>query len=91
MGYSTDPEMVRVDFFKQSGKWYCTEAVRFYQYNESDIMYAFARALQEHMGGDTERLSDMDAVCLHPYHKHAYPLMMKHGEWNNYTKPWGDK
>lgn len=28
MGYSDDDSVVRVDFFKPSGKWYCTEAVK---------------------------------------------------------------
>ena len=28
MGYSEDETMVRVDFFKPSGKWYTTEAVK---------------------------------------------------------------
>lgn len=28
MGYIDDPSMVMVDFFKPSGKWYCTEAVK---------------------------------------------------------------
>jgi len=26
--YSNDPAMVRVDFWKTSGKWYTTEAVK---------------------------------------------------------------
>lgn len=28
MGYSENSDMVRVDFFKSSGKWYTTEAVK---------------------------------------------------------------
>lgn len=28
VGYSDDDSMVRVDFFKPSGKWYCTEAIK---------------------------------------------------------------
>lgn len=28
MGYSDDDSMVRVDFFKPTGKWYATEAIQ---------------------------------------------------------------
>lgn len=77
MNYSIDEAMVRVDFFRPSGKWYATEAVRFVSY-EGGIHEAFAESLREHLGA---RLSDMDAVCLHPYHEHAHPLQIKNGGW----------
>ena len=32
MGYSEDDSMVRVDFFKTSGRWYTTEAVKWLDY-----------------------------------------------------------
>jgi hypothetical protein len=81
MGYSEKEDMVRVDFFKEGGKWYCTEAVRWtgcYR-NEGDdfcsIHDAFKQSLRDHLGG--HRLSEMIAVCLEPYHEHSHPIMIK--------------
>lgn len=79
MGYTTDDSMVRVDFFKQSGKWYTTESVKWVgDYNEG-IHSGFAESLRQHLG---ERMQDMDAVCLEPYHELEHPLMIKKGGWN---------
>lgn len=91
MGYSDDPSMVRVDFFKPSGKWYCTEAVKwtgkyFGKYEKGieireDVQLpldAFATSLCNHLDN---RLSEMTAICLEPYHEFSYPLMLKNGEW----------
>ncbi len=57
--YSEDPSMVRVDFFKESGKWYCTEAVKWtgktgwvHDPSKSDgsVMRAeFAKSLRDHL------------------------------------------
>lgn len=87
MGYHDDNSMVRVDFFKPSGKWYTTEAVKFLYYNEGDIHFAFAKSLCEHFKDSPGRLSDMDAICLEPYHIHNHPIMLKEGQWDRYTKP----
>lgn len=82
MGYSSDPASVRVDFFRPSGKWYTTEAVYWVGWKkENPIHEAFAKSLQEHLGS---RLDGMTAVCLHPYHELAHPIMLQCGEWNNY-------
>ncbi len=78
MGYSADESMVRVDFFKPSGKWYTTEAVRWTGGYKGDIHSAFAESLRNHLKG---RLSDTDAVCLEPYHELSHPLCMKAGKW----------
>jgi hypothetical protein len=80
MGYSEDPAMVRVDFFKPYGKWYVTEAVRWTgRYDGKSLIHdEFAKSLCEHLG---RRLNDMDAICLHPYHEHAHPIQIKNGEW----------
>lgn len=84
MNYSDDNHSVRVDFFKESGKWYCTEAVKFFEY-QGQIHHAFAKALALHLkkpngpvspNDSAYRLSGMTAVCLEPYHDHAHPLMM---------------
>ena len=78
--YSDDPEMVRVDFFKSSGKWYETEAVRWTgKYKDSQIFEEFAKSLRDGLGS---RLQEMDAVCLEPYHEHSHPIQIKAGGWN---------
>ena len=83
MGYSADYEMVRVDFFKPSGKWYTTEAVKWSgKWNGGGILEAFAQSLRDHLHNG--RLSEMDAICLKPYHEHSHPIMIKNGLWKNY-------
>ena len=75
MGYSEKDEMVRVDFFKESGKWYCTEAVEWIEYDGGSLIHdAFRESLRHHLKG---RLVGMTAVCLEPHHIHSYPLMVK--------------
>ena len=79
MGYIDDPSMVRVDFFKPGGKWYCTEAVAWTGgYGDVEIHAAFAESLRDHLKG---RLHGMVAVCLEPYHAYAHPLMLK--DWSD--------
>jgi hypothetical protein len=79
MNYSNDDSMVRVDFFKPSGKWYETVAVKFVCYWSSDkpggmlVEDAFVKSLELCMG---DRLKGMTAVCLEPYHEHTHPLMV---------------
>lgn len=75
MNYSANEYMCRVDFFKPSGQWYCTEAVSFQGglYDEALIHDAFDKALKRHLQG---RLSGMTAVCLDPYHANSHPLMV---------------
>jgi len=85
MGYSDDSSMVRVDFFKESGKWYCTEAVRWTGAWRGKIAGgqmlhdAWHKSLFDHLRqpDGTVRLSDMIAVCLEPYHENACPLMCR--------------
>lgn len=73
MGYSEDPSMVRVDFFKPNGKWYATETVKWLTYEGVDLHSAFAESLAKALNG---RMSGMTAVCLEPYHVHAHPVMI---------------
>lgn len=79
MGYSDNPASVRVDFFKESGKWYCTEAVEWCGYDAALIHDAFRDSLRIHLTQEDGRirLEEMTAVCLEPYHEHAHPLMMR--------------
>ena len=74
MNYSNDPSICRVDFFKNNGKWYATEAISFDGlYDEQFIEDAFRTALTRHLKG---RYQEMWAVCLEPYHRHAFPQMV---------------
>lgn len=74
MNYSNNPKMVRVDFFKESGKWYTTEEMEWLYYNgENQIHDAFLWSLIQAFNG---RYAGMTAVCLHPYHANAHPLML---------------
>ena len=85
MGYTTEEGMVRVDFFKEHGIWYCTEAVKWLSWkggSDNLIHDAFEKALAAHFK-DKPRLVGMWAVCLHPYHEREHPLMMK---VKDYTK-----
>ena len=84
MGYSDNDAMVRVDFFKPSGKWYCTEAVLWVgDYNGNDIFKEFVFSLLNHFKDNPTRLCEMDAVCLKPYHKYAHPIQIKAGGWRD--------
>ena len=80
--YSESENSVRVDFFKESGKWYTTEAVKW----DNDIYKGlinecFKTALIRHLKSESGfRLSGMIAVCLDPYHEHSFPLMCRVAE-----------
>lgn len=73
MGYTNREDMVRVDFFKPSGKWYCTEAVKWLDYHSEFIHEGFKESLAGHLKG---RLLGMTAVCLEPYHENSHPISM---------------
>lgn len=80
MGYCEDDSMVRVDFFRPSGKWYCTEAVKWLTFcgmhDQGGLspVEAFVEALASHLGKTETRMDGMLAVCLHPYHQFAHPV-----------------
>ena len=77
-GYSVDPSMVHVDFFKESGKWYTTEAVKWLEWDgDKHPQTVFEESLAKHLKG---RLVGMRAVCLEPYHKNEFPLMATVGK-----------
>ena len=84
MNYSISPEMVRVDFFKESDKWQYTVAMKWDRYTSltddlfyEDIQDTFKRCLREQF---PDRFIGLTAVCLEPYHKNAYPLMVRDWE-----------
>lgn len=74
-GYSDNSAMVRVDFFRETGKWYTTEAVEWIGY-DGDIFQEFKDSLHFHFK-QTGRLKGMWAICLEPYNKNSFPLMVK--------------
>jgi hypothetical protein len=85
MGHFSDhSDSVRVDFFRETGKWYCTEAVRMNGcFEGGNLIDIFEQALYRHLlteldgGVLSVRLRGMWAVCLDPYHEHSHPLMRR--------------
>ena len=69
--YCNQPDMVRVDVFKPSGKWVETRAVLWHQYT-GEIGDIFARVIRSNFGTN---FIGYKFVCLEPYHEHAHPLM----------------
>lgn len=76
--YSDKPNSVRVDFFKESGKWYTTEAVICDDY-EGILPDCLKEDVVRHLrqADGRIRLSGMWAVVLDPYHKYSHPQMFK--------------
>lgn len=81
MHYSDKPGMVRVDFFRDSMKWYTTEAVDMTEvYQHPDIFVAFKSVVIAHLDKTTpkfqkhRRLAGMHAICLEPYHRLSHPI-----------------
>ena len=72
--YSDNPGMVRVDFFKPSGKWYMTEALDMYDFWDCGITPhdAVIAALEK----SGRNLTHFTRVVLEPYHRSAYPVML---------------
>ena len=86
MGFTTKEGMVRVDFFKQSGKWYTTEEMYWDRYfthecgNTELFHETFIRCLNKSF---PDRYTEMIAVCLKPYHEHSHPILINRGEKAN--------
>lgn len=71
--YTDNPGMVRVDYFKPSGKWYMTEAHDMSDYyNDPDIH----RAIEAMLERDGRNLKHFTRVILEPYHQNACPIML---------------
>lgn len=80
MNYSQNPAMVRVDFFKESGKWYATEQMEWTHWSGKFLIHdVFAWCLISNFNG---HYHDMTAVCLKPCHEHAHPIMLH--KWQTY-------
>ena len=81
MGFIVDESMVRVDFWKESGKWYETVAIKWDRYEaeingEIELIHQTFRrlCLAQH-----KRLCQegWTATCLEPYHKDSHPISIK--------------
>ncbi len=74
MGFHPEDCMVRVDRFKERGKWYDTFAIDMSRhYDHPDLHDAIEFCIRA--AGYT--LQDWVFVCLEPYHKNAHPVMLK--------------
>lgn len=74
MGYSNNPGMVRVDYFKKSGKWYMTEELDMARYWDYGIGPGEAvEAALEEAGRNTRSFT---RVVLKPYHRLVFPVML---------------
>jgi hypothetical protein len=81
-GFDPRPHMVRVDFFTDDGrmKWKYTEAVSFeglwdFMQPVQALAVAWARHGRLHTG--------YLAVCLEPYHRFSYPVMLNDQQRND--------
>jgi len=73
--YSNNPAHVRVDFFKEYGKWGYTEMVDMTGYYDDGLTADLVKAaVLKHLDG---RLKGMIAVCLDPYCKYSFPVMFR--------------
>lgn len=77
MGFATEDHMVRVDLWKDSGKWYDTVALKWDRYetkkdNAVELIHeTFRRCFKEQF---FNHYMGMRATCLEPYHEHSHPL-----------------
>ena len=84
MHFSENPGMVRFDRFKESGKWYDTYEVDMFDYWDATIIphdalnlaiTASPRFGEGWVNGWLRQGGFI--VCLEPYHKSAYPVVLK--------------
>lgn len=73
MGFTTKEGMVRVDRFKERGKWYDTHEVDMSKHYNADSIHD---ALEECLRRDGVSLDGFVFVCLEPYHKFSHPVML---------------
>ena len=83
MGYTIHSSHVRVDRFKESGKWYDTLEVDMEDhYYDNIIQDALRRSINEsysHVNNfvDGWLAQGGSFVCLEPYHQNSHPVMLK--------------
>jgi hypothetical protein len=77
--FSENPGMVRVDYFKPSGKWYMTEAIDMSEFWDHGIIpnEAVKKALDaSRPKREPGWWRQFTVVVTEPYHKSAYPVMI---------------
>ena len=73
--YSEDKNTCRVDFFKPSGKWYTTLAIKFRGKDwKGEGGITPHEALKNALSDANVGLEEMTAICLEPYHEYSHPL-----------------
>lgn len=79
--YSQHPGMVRVDFYRPSGKWYMTEEMQMDRhYGDLSIYNAVEESIKEAFPDTGMRwLSQFIVVVAEPYHTNAFPVMLMPG------------
>lgn len=82
MGYHIDDSNVRVDIFKESGKWYTTIQLKWIGYNGL-LHDEFEESLKKQLG-DSRAYNRMQAICLHPYNANTHPvsILIDHDKWS---------
>lgn len=87
--YSENPGMVRIDRFKDGGKWYDTYEIDMSAYwsEKIDGKFNFIHDALHKAISSSERfgegwiegwlLQGGMIVCLEPYHQQAHPIMLK--------------
>lgn len=78
MGFHENPAMVRVDYFRESGKWYMTEALNMDGLFDSSVIGPQA-AVKEALVRAGRSDIGMIAVVLEPYCRLSYPVMVRCG------------
>ncbi len=74
--YSTDPAQCRVDFFKESGKWYDTCQFTWLHWGRDKLIHDVFRESLAAAFPNSYR--GMRAICLEPYHEYAHPISFIH-------------
>lgn len=82
MGFTVNGSMVRVDRFKESGKWYDTLEVDMTSYYNLSFIHDAVRYSLILMAGNDEFVESWlnqggFFVCLEPYHVNAHPVVLK--------------
>lgn len=79
--FSLNPGMVRGELFTENGKWKYTVQINMYDfYNEVDIYEAVVKAFRATPSSTTgvvEGITGYWLVVLDPYHRNAYPVMVR--------------
>jgi len=76
MNFTTDPNSVRAELFKPSGKWYMTVALSLINglYDDWDMWTNYRKAFEDYNNGPLG--SGWMLVILDPYNKNTHPIML---------------